>query len=65
MKCWKYINMTKPIGVAPRKFIFTVSGDWGARRPVDVCSARTGVERRHFPNKLKMHFVCTNALLAK
>ena len=23
--------------------------DWGARRPVDVCSARTGVERRSSP----------------
>ena len=48
MKCWKHISMTKPIGVAPRKFIFMVLGGLG-----------------HFPNKLKMHFVCTNALLAK
>ena len=24
MKCWKYISMTQPIGVAPRKFIFMV-----------------------------------------
>ncbi len=29
MKCWKYISMTQPIGVAPRKFIFMVLGDWG------------------------------------
>jgi len=39
-------------------------GIGGARRPVDVCSARTGVERRLHPNKQKMRRVYTGALLA-
>ena len=38
-------------------------GIGGARRPVDVCSARTGVERR-LPQQAKMHLVYTGALLA-
>lgn len=65
MKCWKHISMTKPIGIAPRKFIFMVLGDWGRKTSGGrlFCADRSGTETFH--NKLKMHFVCTNALLAK
>ena len=38
-------------------------GIGGAGRPVDVCSARTEVERR-LPQQAKKAFVRTNALLA-
>ena len=36
------------------RFIRSSRGLGGTRRPVDICSARTGVERR-FPQQAKMH----------
>jgi hypothetical protein len=55
-------ELIKSVSVALR-FIRSSRGLGGTRRPVDVCSARTGVERR-LPQQAKMCRVYTGALIA-
>ena len=54
MKCLKCVNRVKAEWRSSMKIYFHgFGGLGGARRPVDVCSARTGVERRLTPTSGK------------
>ena len=64
MECCKCISMKKAGRRSSMKSHFHgFAGLGGARRPVDVCSARIGVERRPSPTS-KNASVYTGALLA-
>ena len=43
---WKGVSIVKKIDTP---FLMLTCGRWGARRPVDVCFAPTGAERRTTP----------------